>query len=178
MDARFLFIDRDGVINRRLVGDYVREWSQFEWLPQADEALAQLSRRFERVIIVTNQRGISRGFYTADDVMRIHSKLLFRVGQLGGCIDLALFAPEMEATGSTWRKPDSGMALHAQQRFPEIDFEQSIMIGDMPSDMEFGHRLNMKCIHVGDEQLPDQLQQSIYANKESLKSVADFLLNT
>ncbi len=176
MDARFLFVDRDGVINRRLVGDYVREWSQFEWLPQADEALARLSRKFEHIIIVTNQRGIARGLYTADDVLAIHSKLMYRIGQLGGKIDLALFAPEMEATGDTWRKPDPGMALQAKKHFPEIDFQKSIMIGDMPSDMQFGQHLGMRCIQVGEEKMPEELQEYILYHADSLHQAADFLI--
>ena len=57
-----IFLDRDGVLNKKREGDYVRNWTGFEFLPKAKQALARLTRSGYRTIVVTNQRGIARGF--------------------------------------------------------------------------------------------------------------------
>ena len=70
-----LLLDRDGTINVHIVGDYVRKWDDFEFIPGALEALAKFANHFKYIFIVTNQRGIGKGKYTESDLMDIHNKM-------------------------------------------------------------------------------------------------------
>lgn len=144
-----LFLDRDGVINVRFPGDYVKRVEEFEFLPGAPEAIAKLSGIFGRVIVVTNQQGISKGYYTHNDLAEIHAFMKRAVENAGGKIDAVYYAHQLAQENSPMRKPGTGMALQAKQDFPEIDFSKSIMVGDSESDMEFAHGVGMKAVFVG-----------------------------
>ena len=71
-----LFLDRDGVINKKIEGDYVRNWEQFKFLPRVIESLKILSNIFGKIIIVTNQRGIGKGLMTERDLHIIHYNMI------------------------------------------------------------------------------------------------------
>lgn len=146
-----LFLDRDGVINVRFPGDYVKHAGEFEFIPGAKEAIAQLSRVFGRIIVVTNQQGIAKGFYSHDDLLAIHDFMTEEIDAAGGKIDAVYYAPQLAAENSPMRKPGIGMAVQAQKDFPEIDFSKSVMVGDSDSDMEFARRAGMKAFFVGDK---------------------------
>lgn len=149
-----LFLDRDGVINRKKEGDYIRSLSEFEWLPEAPEALVRLAQLFGRIIIVTNQQGIGKGLMSRADVDAIHRYVQGHVQSLGGRIDAIYVAPELASPQAELRKPATGMALLARADFPEIDFTKSVMIGDSVSDLEFGKRLGMFTVMVQEAGLP------------------------
>lgn len=148
-----LLLDRDGVINVRFSGDYVKRVDEFEFLPGAVEAIARFSKQFARIIVVTNQQGIARGVYSHEDLAAIHSYMQAEIEKAGGKIARVYYAHQAASENSPMRKPGTGMALQAQKDFPEIDFSKSIMIGDTQSDMEFGKAVGMKVIFVGDEPL-------------------------
>ena len=69
---RAVFLDRDGVINRKLENDYVKIWEEFHFLPAVKEAVRILNEKGYLVIVVTNQRGIARGLMTENDLREIH----------------------------------------------------------------------------------------------------------
>jgi D-glycero-alpha-D-manno-heptose 1-phosphate guanylyltransferase len=138
-----LFLDRDGVINKKMDHDYVKSLDEFEFIPGSLDALVELSRIFGRLIIVTNQQGIGKGLMTEEDLHRIHGYLLEKVRQMGGAIDAIYHAPQLEEEASPMRKPGTGMALLAKKDFPEIEFAKSIIIGDSANDLDFGKRTNM-----------------------------------
>lgn len=144
-----MFLDRDGVINRRPMGDYVRSWETFEFLPGVLPALRQLSSRFDRVIVVTNQQGIGKGLMTTADLEVIHNKMLEAVTEAGGRIDAVLFCPDLSVRPNNCRKPAPAMAWEARRKFPDISFKHSVMVGDTPADVEFGNRLGMQTVFVG-----------------------------
>jgi HAD superfamily hydrolase (TIGR01662 family) len=79
-----------------------------------------------------------------DDLEAIHQKMLHEISASGGRIDRAYCCPNIPADKSNCRKPNTGMGLQALADFPEIVFEQSWMVGDSASDIEFGKRLGMK----------------------------------
>ena len=143
-----LFLDRDGVLNKKIDDDYVRSWEQFEFLPGVKESLKDLSQIFNRIIVVTNQRGVGRGLMSNVDLNKIHRNLKSEIKASGGRIDAIFYCPDITDEASTHRKPQPGMALDAQKRFPEIDFKKSIMVGDSVSDMEFAENLNMKKVLI------------------------------
>jgi histidinol-phosphate phosphatase family protein len=138
-----IFLDRDGVINRRLPEDYVRTPEQFEFLPGVLEAFSIFNKLFVRIFIVTNQQGIGRGLMKESDLENVHNWMLAEIEKAGGRVDQIYFSPDLNNTGSFTRKPAVGMGLKARKDFPEIRMHQSIMAGDTFSDMLFGKRLNM-----------------------------------
>ena len=143
-----LFLDRDGVINKRLMADYVKSVSEFELLDGVAESLHLASQTFGRIVVVTNQQGIGKGIMTERNLSDIHAYCTELISEAGGRIDRYYFAPELAGTGGGLRKPESGMALQAQADFPEIVFERSVMIGDSDSDIQFGKNLGMKTVFV------------------------------
>lgn len=155
-----LFLDRDGVINTRLEGDYVKSPDEFHFLPGVVNAISALSEYFGRVIVVTNQQGIGKGLYSHDDLAAIHRKMKDEVSHAGGRIDAVFYAPQLAAEHSPMRKPGIGMALAAKQNFPEIDFSRSIMVGDTASDMEFARSAGIKSVLCcnNDESIPADLR--------------------
>jgi histidinol-phosphate phosphatase family protein len=148
-----LFLDRDGVINKRLPGDYVKELSEFEFLPGVPEAIAELSKIFGRIIVVTNQQGIGKGLYGETDLAKIHAFMIGEIQKAGGKIDAVFHAPQLASENSPMRKPGIGMALKAKENFHEIDFKRSVMAGDTASDMEFARRAGMKAFFIGENAL-------------------------
>jgi len=143
-----LFLDRDGVINHRIVDDYVRTWEQFKFNPGVKESLTKLSGIFGRIIVVSNQQGIGKGLMSESDVEKLHARMVSELEKSGGRIDAVLFCPALESERSINRKPGIGMALQSRKRFPEIRFRQSIMVGDSLSDMIFGKRVGMKTVFL------------------------------
>lgn len=141
-----LFLDRDGVINKRILNDYVKHPDEFHLLPGVAEAVALMSAVFGKIVVVTNQQGIGKGLYSHDDLAAVHRKMIEAVEHAGGRIDAIFYAPQLASENSPMRKPGIGMALGAKEKFPEIDFEKSIMVGDSSSDMEFARAAGMKFV--------------------------------
>ncbi|MCL4159332.1 UNVERIFIED_CONTAM: hypothetical protein GTU68_050608 [Idotea baltica] len=149
--VRTLFIDRDGVINKRIVGDYVREPNQFSLLPGVIDAVKKLRDVFDIIIVVTNQQGVGKGLMSDKDVNAIHDKMLELFAGHHVAIDDVLYCPELAVPQAACRKPNIGMALHAKSKFDSIDWSSCTMIGDSTSDIEFGIRLGMHTVLVGDK---------------------------
>ncbi len=85
-----LFLDRDGVINKRLVGDYVKKTEEFVFLDGVLEAIATLSTKFNRIFIVTNQQGIGKGLMTEKDLKQVHDSMEKEIVEHAGKIDRIL----------------------------------------------------------------------------------------
>jgi histidinol-phosphate phosphatase family protein len=145
-----LFLDRDGVINERLHDDYVKNVSEFRFIPGVKEAIAKLSAVFGKIIVVTNQQGIGKGLYSHEDLALIHERMKAEAEEAGGRIDAVFYAPHLASENSPLRKPGIGMALNAQKLFPQIDFSRSIMVGDTASDMLFARNAGMKAVFCCD----------------------------
>jgi histidinol-phosphate phosphatase family protein len=143
-----LFLDRDGVINRRIVDDYVKTWDQFEFLPGVVDAMNQFHKVFGRIIVVSNQQGVGKGLMSEKDVQLVHSGMMEEIENAGGKIDAVFFSPHLRSEQSVMRKPNVGMALRARRQFPEIRFNRSVMAGDSLSDMYFGKRAGMKTVLI------------------------------
>jgi D-glycero-D-manno-heptose 1,7-bisphosphate phosphatase len=148
---RTVFLDRDGVLNRKMPeGRYIASWSEFQPLPGVAQAIARLNRAGLRVVVVSNQRGIALGLYTADDVRQIHSALQSWLQPQGAHIDAFYFCPH-DAQQCNCRKPLPGLFHQACTDFPQITTASSVMIGDSLSDIEFGHRLGMTTLFLEGE---------------------------
>ncbi|MEL6591898.1 MAG: HAD family hydrolase [Bacteroidota bacterium] len=151
-----LFLDRDGVINHKREDDYVKRWEEFIFEPNCLEALRELSSIFERIVVVTNQRGIDKGLMSEADLAMIHQRMQLKIAASGGRIDQIYHCPHHPHNDLRgWRKPKIGMALQAQQDFPKIQFSHSVMIGDSWSDMKFGRNAGMKNVWISTATPPD-----------------------
>lgn len=156
-----LFLDRDGVINKLRVNDYVKSWDEFEFLEGVLEALSTFNRHFARIVIVTNQQGVGRGMMAQADLDAIHERMCQEIRSHGGdihAIYTATILKEHDIEGA--RKPGLWMAHSAKKDFPDIDFAKSIMVGDSPSDMHFGRNAGMVTVFIDaslqDEEVEDE----------------------
>ena len=145
-----LFLDRDGVINKELPGDYVKRWDEFHFEPGVLLALAELSKLFPLIIIITNQRGVGIGRMTEDDLKLLHDKMCNEINKAGGRIDDVFYCIDVDRKSPN-RKPRPAMGLMAKEKYPAIDFSKTIMVGNSPSDMEFGRALGMINVFIDDK---------------------------
>lgn len=140
-----LFLDRDGVINRRLPGDYVKKCEQFVLLPGVTEAMRTLRQSFGYVFLVTNQQGIGKHLMTEEELSVVHA---YMNRLLAHPFDQIYHCPALAREQSPFRKPEIGMALQARKDFPAVDFAKAVMIGDSASDMEFGRKAGMRTVFI------------------------------
>lgn len=153
------FLDRDGVINRD--HGYVSDWAAFELLPGVIEALAALQAAGYALVIVTNQSGIGRGYYTErdfHDLMMQFSALLKEHGIALSDIQFCPHHPEALLEDyrqvCRCRKPEPGMLLAAIAA-QGLDPSKSVLIGDKPSDIEAGERAGIgRLFLVGEAEMP------------------------
>lgn len=149
-----LFLDRDGVINKRLMDDYVKSVDEFEFIDGVLQAIKDLSEIFRHMFIVTNQQGVGRGLMSEADLNQIHNLMLKQIKQSAGRIDQIYYCTDLSNKPLNCRKPGISMAVAAKKDYPDIDFERAIMVGDTKSDMEFAQNVGMKAVFIGEE-LPD-----------------------
>ncbi len=145
-----LFLDRDGVINRKLENDYVKCIEEFDFIDGVKEAIVKARKLFGRIVVVTNQQGIGKGIMSHKDLEQVHDYMLASLEKAGAQIDKIYYCPELASKNAPCRKPNVGMAEAAKKDFPEIDFSKSIMIGDSDSDIEMGKRCGMKTVLIRD----------------------------
>lgn len=147
-DSWTLFLDRDGVINKRIVDVYISQWVDFEFVDGVLEAFPMLSSKFGRIVVVTNQQGIGKGLVTSAQVDDVHSRMIAEVERHGGLIDSVIVCGQQASDSENFRKPNPKMAFMVKQAFPEIDFSKSIMVGDSESDVLFGKNAGMVTVKV------------------------------
>jgi histidinol-phosphate phosphatase family protein len=150
-----LFLDRDGVINKKLEDDYVKHTTEFEFIDGVLNALRMLAPVFGNIVVVTNQQCIGKKIIFPEDLELIHQNMLYEISYLKGRIDKIYYSPYLAAENHPTRKPGIGMALQAQKDFPAIDFSKSIIVGDSLSDMEFGRNAGMKTVYISHEAKED-----------------------
>ncbi len=140
-----LFLDRDGVINQEIVPYYTNTWEEFKFYDGVKVAIQIFSQKFNRIIVVTNQRGVAKGTTKLENLHLIHKNMLQEVEKVGGKIDAVYYCPDMESNN---RKPNPGMGLQAAKDFPDIDLSKSIMVGNTISDMGFGRNIGAKTVFL------------------------------
>ena len=119
-----LFLDRDGVLNVEKKEDYIRHCDEFQFYPEALEALPILAKTFDKIVITTNQKGIGKGLMTHEDLSIIHHNMLKKIFSVGGRIDDIFYCADLD-NDSVNRKPQPGMAFQAKNDHPAIDFSKS-----------------------------------------------------
>lgn len=134
------FLDRDGVLN--LDKGYIYKISDFEWIPGAIDAIGMMRDAGYKIVVVTNQSGIGRGYYTEADMYTLHNHIQNKLIEVDLCIDNFYFCPfHPEAVVDRFRadhpnrKPKPGMILDASNDM-NISLEKSFMVGDKDTDMQ------------------------------------------
>lgn len=144
-----LFLDRDGVINKQIIGGYVRSPDEFDFLPGVLESLAFFSTIFNKIIIITNQQGVGKAIMSEAQLIEVHNFMNETINKAGGKLDAIYYCIDLADKIDNCRKPSPSMAQKALIDFPEIDITKSIMVGDSLCDIEFGQNAGMKTIFSG-----------------------------
>lgn len=172
-----LFLDRDGVINHEQEDDYVRNWESFHFIDGVLPSFSLFAKLFEKIFIVTNQKGVGKGLMSEDDLLQINKGIMHSVKEVDGFITKIYYCIAID-NAAACRKPNNGMAIQAQSEFPTINFTQSIMIGNTMGDMQFGKSLGMFTIFIASSKptptLPNPLIDLFFPD---LYSVAKALQN-
>lgn len=142
-----ILLDRDGVINKLRPDDYVKTWSEFEFIPDIFPFLIKASSLVNHIFIVTNQRGVGRNLMTLADLYDIHSHMLTEIVRRGGRID-EIFTCTSVVDDDVNRKPNIGMWESIRKKYPEVKSETAIMIGDSESDMKFADNCGIRGIRI------------------------------
>ena len=147
---RALFLDRDGVINTRLVGEYVRTPGEFELILDVVPILKLAKERGYQIVLITNQQGIGKGLMSTHDLAVVHDHMQQSLRLAGApTIDAIYWCSDLDGSGSKHRKPEPGMLLDAM-RDHDIDASSSWFIGDSLSDAQAGRGAGVKTLLVGE----------------------------
>jgi heptosyltransferase-2 len=175
-----IFLDRDGTLNPD--PGYIRSSDQYEIFPGVAQALSRLKQAGARLIVVTNQSGVARGFFSAGDLDGIHAKLRCLLGEAGVSLDAIYVCPHHPDEGCDCRKPDRGLIDRAvgEQR---VDLTRSYLIGDHARDMELAKRVGSRGILVTTGAVPPEQVEELKASgavpdrvASSLTEAVDWLL--
>jgi D-glycero-D-manno-heptose 1,7-bisphosphate phosphatase len=139
---KVIFLDRDGVINKKLENDYVKSISEFKILDGVKETLQNLKNLGYLLIIITNQQGVGKRLMSKGDLEKIHEYMLKELPE----IDDIFYCPHLNGTCNC-RKPENKMLLDAKEKW-NIDFNKSWMIGDSESDIICGKSVGCKTIFI------------------------------
>ncbi|MDD3471604.1 MAG: D-glycero-beta-D-manno-heptose 1,7-bisphosphate 7-phosphatase [Syntrophaceae bacterium] len=146
-----IFLDRDGVINRKLPENrYVANQKEFELIPGVRAALKILSKLGYLLIVVTNQRGIARGLMDETQLNEVHRHMKTKLEERDILLDGIYFCPHDRDEGCNCRKPRPGMILEATTQF-NIDLDQSFMVGDSDSDVAAAVSAGVRAIRISSE---------------------------
>jgi D-glycero-D-manno-heptose 1,7-bisphosphate phosphatase len=143
-----VFLDRDGVINRKPPeGEYVTRWEDLELLPGVAEAITVLAKAGFLVIVVSNQRCVAKGLLTVRELDSIHQRMCDKLAGVGAVITDVYYCPHDAHPPCDCRKPAPGMLL-AAVRNHEIDLAGSWMVGDSDTDVEAGKKAGCRTARI------------------------------
>lgn len=143
---KLVVLDRDGVVNFDSV-NFIKNTNEWIPIPGSLEAIALLNQSGYRVVIATNQSGISRGLFDMVTLNAIHDKMHKALGQLGGRVDAIFYCPHSADDNCSCRKPKPGMMEEIGHRFG-MDMKSVPMVGDALRDLQAGAALGMQPILV------------------------------
>src|SRR5947209_8789477 len=170
--SRAVFFDRDGTLMHD--ADYCSRPDQVHVFDGVAPALRQLRQAGFKIIVITNQSGIGRGFFTENDYRAVQSEVLRQLGT--GLIDATYFCPDVPDQPSKCRKPAPGMVLQAAREH-DIDLSRSFLVGDKEIDAECAHNAGVRAIRVrtGFDKMTEGSRADWVA--EDLPAAAKIILN-
>jgi D-glycero-D-manno-heptose 1,7-bisphosphate phosphatase len=143
MPEKTVFFDRDGTIMQDV--NYCSDPKEVHVFPGVVESLGKLKARGFKLIMITNQSGIGRGYFTREQYGAVHAEVLRQLGQ--PLIDATYFCPDPPGIESKCRKPAPGMILQGAREH-DVDLSHSIFVGDKEIDVHCGHNAGIKAIRV------------------------------
>lgn len=154
-----VFLDRDGTVNEEV--GYMTDLEKLRLIPGAGRAIRRLNDAGFKVVLVTNQSGVARGFFPEELVHEAHERIDEMLRSDGARIDAVYYCPHHPTAGNSHytrecqcRKPKTGLIDRAVQDL-DIDISSSYMIGDKWSDVELGHRAGVQAVLVRSGFAPD-----------------------
>ncbi|MEW5766508.1 MAG: D-glycero-beta-D-manno-heptose 1,7-bisphosphate 7-phosphatase [bacterium] len=152
MKPEAVFLDRDGVINEEV--DYLGNPEELFLLPGAASAIRELNQKGIKVIVVTNQSGVARGYFSEETVADIHQRLKYLLAREGAYLDAIYYCPhhpeaplDQYRKACACRKPGSAMLETAAHDFG-LDLSHCYLVGDKMLDIEAGAAVNCRTILV------------------------------
>lgn len=130
-----IFLDRDGVINERIVDGYVTSWRDFRFIEGIESALRRLARLRLPIIVVSNQAGVGKGLMGRRTLKHITCRLVEALERRGCRLDGVYYCPHRPEDACGCRKPKPGLLLQAARDW-RIDLGRSVMVGDSGRDLE------------------------------------------
>lgn len=137
-----LLLDRDGTINVHLIGDYVKNIEEFEFIPGVLDVMPKLAHHFKYIFVVTNQRGVGKGLLPETKLKDIHEYMIKEIEKIGGRIDGVYYCTSLTDTDIR-RKPNRGMFDDILHDYPHVIPAKTLMIGDSDVDMEFARNCDV-----------------------------------
>lgn len=167
---KIIFLDRDGTINKEV--SYLYRPEELVILPGVAEGMGLLRREGYKLVVVTNQAGIARGYYTTEQMHALHEYLNRQLKKNGAWIDAFYYCPHHPVHGigeykkeCSCRKPGTGMFHMAAEKY-DIDKDRSYMIGDKRIDIQAGHNFGIRGILVGTGYGREERQVCIQGGEE------------
>ena len=168
MGNKAVFIDRDGTINVNV--GYLDNPDDFQMYPGVAEGIKLLQENGFKIIIITNQSGIARGYFTVETLKRIHERMLKEFYDKGVTIDAIYYCPHHPDEGCGCRKPNTDLFEKAVKEH-NIDITRSYVIGDRMLDIEAGHRMGLKTVLVPEK------KEKVEKEMKKSKIKPDYLCN-
>jgi len=163
-----IFLDRDGTINVDV--HYLDTPNNFKMYPGVGLGVKRLQDAGFKIIVITNQSGIARGYYTLETLERIHEKMLKEFEEYDAHVDGIYFCPHHPDDSCKCRKPKTGMFEKAIEEH-DIDIERSFMIGDKHLDMAAGKRVGVEVVLIPES----DMKEDMLKNKDSWDITPDCL---
>ncbi len=165
---RFVLLDRDGVINRRIMGSYVTSWEQFEFLPRVLEALRFLSENGYAALVISNQACVGKKLLTTAHLERITQRFLTQVALAGGNIKQVYYCVHVAKDDCNCRKPNPG-SIHRAQLDYAFEPRTTYFVGDSPEDLRAAGRAGCPAVLVRrdaflESRLPGESQPMVASN--------------
>ncbi|HEY3038846.1 MAG TPA: HAD family hydrolase [Pyrinomonadaceae bacterium] len=152
MKRRAVFIDRDGTISEEV--GYINHLSRFRLFPYAASAVKHLNENGWLAIVITNQAGVARGYFSEDTIRKVHTAMTNQLAGNDACLDAIYYCAHHPSVGKPpyrldcgCRKPKPGLISRAARDF-DIDLEKSWMVGDRYSDVELARNAGVKSMFV------------------------------
>lgn len=143
---KLILLDRDGVINQDS-DNYIKSVDEWRPIPGSLEAIARLNRAGYRIVVITNQSGISKGLFDLEGLAAMHNKMLRMASEVGGKIDAILFCPHGPEAKCACRKPKPGMFEQVALRY-DTHLQGTVAVGDSLRDLQAGAAMGCKTFLV------------------------------
>jgi len=152
MEDKHVFLDRDGVVNEDGWGwteyGYITRWEDFRFLPGVLEALKKITDAGYRCVIISNQQGVGKGYFTDKELSEVTGRMLDVINEAGGDIAGVYYCTHTEEEMCGCRKPEDGLFLKAREELGIPDLRDKYYIGDTERDIKAGEKAGLKTILV------------------------------